>query len=128
VPRVALQYKSRIDSYKVLKSNISGFQDIVAKIINSRNNLKNHNEMHLSFENTTSKCPFCGNYKSSISDLWIAYDEQTIFFDGLKDEALEELNIIIDALNDGFIKECKSKSIYFIEKYERFTDLLPALG
>ncbi|MCH7391474.1 AAA family ATPase [Acinetobacter dispersus] len=127
-PRVALQYKSRIDSYKVLKSKISGFQDIVAKIINSRNNLKNHYEMHLSFENTTSKCPFCGNYKSSISDLWIAYDEQTIFFDGLKDEALEELNIIIDSLNDGFIKECKSKSIYFIEKYERFTDLLPALG
>src|SRR5690606_7744140 len=92
-PRIALQHKSEIDLYRILKNKIAGYQDILAKIINSRNNLKSHYEMHLSFENTTLKCPFCGDLKLSTSELWISYDEQTGFFNSLKDESLEALNL-----------------------------------
>lgn len=126
-PRIALQYKSEIDLYRILKNKIVGYQDILSRIINSRNNLKSHYEMHLSLENTTVECPFCGDLKSSTSELWISYDEQTNFFDGLKDESLDALNLLIDKLDKSFIIECKNKSSIFIEKYEKFTKLLPAL-
>lgn len=126
-PKLEGKYSLRLELYKELKNKNGVYQDLLDKIILSRNILKGHYENHKDLNNKVN-CPFCGDLKSSYGQLMEEFNVQTKTFEELQDNNQKEIKKLIDELSNSFVLDCKSKSNYFIKKYESYSELLTVLS
>ncbi|MCD9493087.1 AAA family ATPase [Photobacterium phosphoreum] len=103
---------------------IGTYQEILSKITNSRDELRKQFELCLDGQvDENVKCPFCGDKKALINDLWVEYDNQSIIFEKLKSEKLSDFEKIRNEIKLIFIAKFTFKSRRFIEKYQRYLKL-----
>lgn len=126
---LALKYTSKIDYFKNINTNLGSYQEVLDKILATRINLKDHYAKHLVLkDDDILSCPFCGDLKSTTDELWELFDIQSKHFEILKDEDLKKIDIIKEDLKNTFIYECIVNSNLFVDKYEKYMDLLPVLN
>ncbi|WP_349929097.1 AAA family ATPase [Acinetobacter sp. A1-4-2] len=127
-PILSEKYTIEIKNLKDLKGRVGTSQATINKIVTSRNSLKQHYEMHISSESSKISCPFCGDYKNTIVELWEEFDKQSQYFEELKDVNSIELSHLEKKLKESFFLECRSKSDYIVSKYKKYLDILPSLN
>ncbi|MDQ9821118.1 AAA family ATPase [Acinetobacter bereziniae] len=126
-PKIALKHNFKIEKYRLLKSKIGTYQEIINNIVESRNSLKSHYEKHLVSSSEPTLCPFCGDVKSPSDKIWLEFKKHSEYFDALIDEGSKEINILLKDLKNNFVEECEESSKLFIKKYKKYSDYLQIL-
>ncbi len=129
-PSLVSNYALKIEEYFKLQKELGSYQQILNKISQSRETLQQQYQAHINNDGGKSdvSCPFCGDVKLTDNQLWIEYASQTKVFEGLKSDSLSKLEDISVFLVNEFISKCINKSLYFINKYQRYIGLLAPLS
>jgi len=123
---ISIKYSSKLRKYYQLSEEIEGYQELLGKILKSRDELKKAYDAHVSDihdESISIPCPFCGDDKSSAAELWIEYNKQAKMFEMLKSESLSDFEMVVHELQSNFISDCVEKSKRYLAKYEPFLKL-----
>lgn len=127
--KIAQSFATKINQYHLSHKEIGGFQEIIKKLAVSRQELRRGFESHIKDKHDIDiPCPFCGDIKNSVDELWEQYEKQTELFESLKSGKLSELEVIEKELNQSFIAQCIQRSQNFINKYERYLSYAVALS
>lgn len=125
-PILALRYNVILNRFESISKEINGQQKTLESLLNHRDELKNKFTLLKSPEHNHEevKCPFCGDFKSSLDVLMLEYDQQSIIFESLKSDSLKLLGEVAEEIFANFIPNCISKIERFEFKYSKYSKLL----
>ncbi|MEI8644335.1 AAA family ATPase [Pseudoalteromonas sp. Hal040] len=122
-PKEYLKHKDKLDDYFKASKEVGGYQKVLARLLESRKNLKTCFDSHISeMKSSKTNCPFCGDLKNSNEQLRLEYEKQSKVFEELQSDALSALNLLETDLRKNLVSKCAEKANRFIEKYIRLLD------